>query len=268
MFGIKRAMNVKASAKDIILAILDNMQESGEPLLYNTLVPSYYDVYLHHDDYSRLSVIFPRIREEAVQALDARLADLNRKGFSLPGLQSKIKYEAAEKDWSIKLHIDENDELAPGDILVDSRLALPSPVEFGVGTKTQRSETIRSGGETRRLRTRQQDEKAGGEAVGRLSYKDKEGRDCEFLIAKAEISVGRGGRSEFCDLELDGPADISRQHFYLRQDPETREFFIQDVSKFGTAVDGTKLASKEWVRLPSKATIVLADRMAIEFQQI
>jgi hypothetical protein len=264
-------MEPKASGKDIVLAILDNMQESCEPLLYNTLVPSYYDVYLHRDDYSRLAAIFPRIRKESVQALDEKLAELNKKGLSiLPGRRSsKVKYEAAEKDWSVKFHADENDELAPGDILVDSKLALPLPAEFGVGTKTQRSETIRSGGETRKLRKHGEAEKgAGSAALARLSYKDKDGRACEFLMANAEISVGRGGRSEFCDLELDGPADISRQHFYLRLDPETREFFIQDVSRFGTSVDGKKLSSKEWIRLPSKSTIVLADRMTIEFQQL
>lgn len=260
-------MESKASGKDIILAILDNMRESGEPLLYSTLVPSHYDVYLHRDDYTRLSNIFSRIREESVQAIDTELAHLNRKGFSLlPGLQSpRTKYEAAEQDWSIKFHIDENDDLVPGDILVDSRLALPASVEFGVGTKTQRSETIRSGGETKRLRKRRED---GAAALARLSYKDKDGRDREFLITSSEISVGRGGRNEFCDLEVDGPADISRRHFYLRQDPETREFFIQDVSRFGTSVDGKKLAPQEWVRIASKATIVLADKCAMEFQQL
>jgi predicted component of type VI protein secretion system len=67
---------------------------------------------------------------------------------------------------------------------------------------------------------------------------------------------------------LEGPADISRRHFYLRQDPESREFYIQDVSKFGTAVNGKKLGAKEWVPLPSKATIVLADKLTIEFQRL
>jgi hypothetical protein len=263
-------MDAKASGKDIILAILDNMQESCEPLLYNTLVPSHYDVVLHRDDYSRLSSIFSRIREECVQALDAKMAELNRKGFSLPGLQpSKVKYEAAEKAWSIKFHIDENDDLAAGDILVDSRLALPEAVEFGVGTKTQRSETIRSGGETKRLRKHREGEKSeSSQALARLSYKDRNGGDCDYLMTLAEISIGRGGRNEFCDLELEGPADISRRHFYLRQDPESREFYIQDVSKFGTAVNGKKLGAKEWVSLPSKATIVLADKLTIEFQRL
>jgi hypothetical protein len=261
----------KATGKDIILAILDNMRESEEPLLYNTLVPSHYDVYLHREDYNRLSGIFPRIRDESAQALGKELAGLNKKGFSLlPGHQSRSsRYEAAEKEFSVKFHIDENEELTPGDILVDSRLTLPSQVEYGIGTKTQRSETIRSGGETRKLRKFQEEARQdSSSAVAKLSFKDKEGHDREFLMTSQEIAIGRGGRSDFCDLELDAPADVSRQHFYLRQDPETREFFIQDVSKFGTSVNGKKLAPKEWTLLPSKASITLADIMTMEFQQL
>jgi len=261
----------RATGKDIVLAILDNMRESSEPLLYNTLVPSHYDVYLHREDHSRLSGIFSRIRDECIQALNAELARLSKRGFSLlPGLKSKApRYEAAEKSWSVKFHVDENEELAPGDVLIDSRLALPPAVEYGAGTKTQRSETIRSGGETRKLRKYQEESsQEGSTALARLSYKDQEGHDQEFLMTSREISVGRGGRTEFCDLELEAPADVSRQHFYLRQDAETLEFFIQDVSKFGTSVNGKKLVPKEWIGLPSKAAITLADIMTLEFQKL
>lgn len=263
-------METKASGKDIILAILDNMRESGEPLLYKTLIPSHYDVYLHSEDYGRLSGIFTMIREEAVTALDHELASLNRKGLPLlSGLTSKPRYEAAEKGWSVKFHTDENNELSAGDILVDSRLVLPAATEFGVGTKTQRSETILSGGETRKLRKFQQDEKKESqEALARLTYKDKEGKAREYLMTTAEISVGRGGRTEFCDLVVEGPADISRQHFYLRKDPETGEFFIQDVSRFGTSANGEKLPPRQWAALQSKSTLTLADTMTIEFEQL
>ena len=204
----------KPRGKDIILAILDNMDESSEPLLFKTLVPSHYDVYLHGDDYNRLSRVFSRIHEEVVLALDEKLASLNKKGLSfLPGHKSsKTVYEAAEKSWSVKFHLDENEDLAPGDVLVDSQLALPAPVEYGVGTKTQRSETIRSGGETRKLK-RESEKNAGSAALAKLLYKDKNGQDQEYLMSSAEISVGRGGRNEFCDLELDGPADIPASIF-------------------------------------------------------
>jgi len=264
-------METKASGKDIILAILDNMRQSGEPLLYRTLLPSHFDVYLHREDYSRLSSVFNIIRDECVKALDQELTGLNKQGFSLlSALKPKPpKYETAQRGWSIKYYIDENNELSPGDIMVDSRIALPATAEYSVGTKTQRAETISSGGETRMLRKFQEGEKKENPpAHARLAYKDKEGRAREYLMTSAEISIGRGGHSEFCDLELDGPTDISRQHLYLRLDSETREFFIQDVSRFGTSVNGEKLKHKEWIRLQTKSIIVLANAMEIEFEQL
>jgi hypothetical protein len=268
---VKDFMNSKATGRDIILAVLENMRESAEPLLYRTLVPSHYDVYLHTDDYARLSGIFAGIREECIDALDKELAGLGKKGFSLlPGLKSgSSKFEAAEKNWAVEFHQDEDEELSPGDILIDSRLALPPPVEIGAGTKTQRIKTVRSGGETRRLQKFQQEPpNADATPVAKLIYKDQDGSEHEYLMRAAEISVGRGGQTEFCDLVLSGPSDISRRHFYLRLDKETKEFFIQDVGKFGTSVDGKKLAPKEWIRLSARAVITLADRMTLEFQQL
>jgi hypothetical protein len=264
-------MSLKATGRDIIVAVLENMHESAEPLLYRTLVPSHYDIYLHPSDYARLSGIFAGIREECIAALDKELAGLGKKGFTfLPGLKSgSSRYEAAEKNWAIEFHQDEDEELSPGDLLVDSRLALPSPVEIGAGTQTQRFKTVRSGGETKKLQKYQQESPSENAApLAKLVYMDKDGGQCEYLMRAAEISVGRGGQTEFCDLELSGSADISRKHFYLRLDKEMNEFFIQDVGKFGTSVNGNRIAPKEWTRLPSKATITLADRMIIEFQQL
>jgi hypothetical protein len=263
-------MNPKATGRDIILAVVDNMRESAEPLLYRILVPSHYDVYLHPDDYGRLSGIFASIRKEAMEALNKELAGLGKKGLSrLPGLKpSSSKYEAAEKDWVITFHQDEDEELAPGDLLIESRLSLPSPIEYGAGTRTQRSETLRSGGETRKLRKYQQESQEEAVPKAKLVYHDKDGREREYLMRAAEISIGRGGHSVFCDLEMDGPADISRQHFYLKHEEESKEFFIQDVSKFGTSVNGNTLVPKEWTPLPSKASITLAGKVTIEFQQL
>ncbi len=264
-------MDAKAAGKDIILAILENMRESGESLPHGKLVPSRYDVYLHRKDHARLSSMLPAIREECIQALNKELARLNKKDFLLlRGFKSKSpRYEAAEKDFIVKIHIDENEELTPGDILIDSGLALPSAVENGSGTIIRRSETIRSGGATRKLRRYQQEvTQKKPAALAKISYKDKDGREREFLMIRTKISVGRGGRAELCDLELAGPADVSRQHFHLRQDEATREFFIQDVSKFGTSVDGKKLVPKEWTPLPFKASITLAGIVTVEFQQL
>jgi FHA domain len=263
-------MNAKAVGRDIILAIIDNMRESKEPLLYSTVVPSLYDVYLHPEDHERLAGIFPQIREQAKRALSEGLNELNgAKRSFLPGLKTRRpKHEPAEGDWYIKFHKDEDEELAPGDILVDSQLTLPPQKEFGAGGKTQRTVTVRSGGETKKLRTYQENQPTAPAALAKLAYQDKKGERREFLMTTPEIAIGRGGRAEYCDLELDGPVDISRQHFYLRQDEKTREFFLQDVSRFGTTVNGKDVAPKEWVQIPAKAKIGLAGKMVIEFESL
>ncbi len=264
-------MDARATGKEIILAILENMRESQEPLLFTTLVASHYDVYLHRQDYERLAAILPRIREEARRALKEELARVQTTRKSLvPGLKrGGPKTEAAESDWHVKFHLDEDEELAPGDILIDSRLTLPQQKEFGAGAKTQRMVTIRSGGETRKLnRSAENAQAEAGNPVARLTYTDKEGQRREYLMTNPEIAIGRGGRAEYCDLQLDGPADISRQHVYLRRDETSREFYIQDVSRFGTAVDGNKVAHKEWVRIPSKARLKLADKVVIDFESL
>lgn len=129
--------------------------------------------------------------------------------------------------------------------------------------------TIRSGGETRKLSHSTEEGKAeAGAPVARLTYTDKEGQRREYLMMNAEIAIGRGGRAEYCDLQLEGPADISRQHLYLRRDETSREFYVQDVSRFGTAVDGTRVAHKEWVKIPPKARLKLADKVVIEFESL
>jgi len=263
-------MNDKAVGKDIILAIVENMLESMEPLLYTTIVPSHYDVYLHQADYDRLAGIFPKIQDQARQALDEEIARLSRKERSLlPGFKSAAsRVETAEECSYIKFHKAEDGEIKPGEILVDSRLTLPPAQEYGVGAKTQRTVTVRSGGETRKLQTIQEPPASERPAVAKITYVDKEGRRQEYRMSSQEIAIGRGGRAEYCDLALDGPTDISRQHFYVRHDETTRDFFIQDVSKFGTSVNGKRITPKEWVRLPPKARITMADKVEMDFEAL
>ena len=161
-------MDARATGKDIIIAILENMRESQEPLMFSTLVASRYEVYLHRQDYQRLESILPRIREEAGRALKEELARIQgRRRSIVPGLKrGGHKAEAAQNEWQVKFHVDEDGELAPGDIVVDSSLTLPQQKEFGTGAKTQRMTTIHSGGETRKLSAGSAPADAAGEPSG------------------------------------------------------------------------------------------------------
>ena len=55
----------RATGRDIVLAIGENMRQSLEPLVTKTIAPSLYQVYLHADDYDRLRTLFGELEGEA-----------------------------------------------------------------------------------------------------------------------------------------------------------------------------------------------------------
>src|SRR5580698_526029 len=143
-------MDRPATARDIIHEILRNMREGLEPLHYTTLPPAIYHVYLHPTDMERLRGIIPKITDEARRALDAELA-----AFRKPSIVAKLKLAksappvaAPDGGWQIRILENTDDDVAPGDIVIHSELAMPAKSEFGAGSLTKRISTRRlSGGE-------------------------------------------------------------------------------------------------------------------------
>jgi len=261
-----KTRQAKATGREIILAIVENMQESLEPLLYSTLAPSRFDVYLHEDDYERVKGILDRISSESKLALEARVRQMNSKPLFGP---EPVKVESAEGDWFIRFFKSEEEDFEPGDIMIDSALTTAVSTAFGVGAKTQRVVTVRSRGESRQIRSYQEEGRPPELRLARFSYKDRNGQRREDFMTKKDVLVGRGGENVPCDIELTCVDDVSRSHFYLRFDEEKgREFWIQDVSKFGTAVNGRKLEKGKWTLLPSKAVIRLAEKVDLEFEAL
>src|SRR5580698_9851451 len=122
-----------ATARDIIQEIVRNMREGLEPLQYTALPPAIYHVYLHPEDFERLRGIFPRMREETRQALDAEMADLNRASL---GERLKLarkpssKVVAPDGGWRVEFFENTDDGVEAGDIVIYSELALPAKTEF------------------------------------------------------------------------------------------------------------------------------------------
>ena len=81
---------------------------------------------------------------------------------------------------------------------------------------------------------------AGAFAV--IQYDDGGGRKT-YQMTKEQIVVGRGGRDYWTDLKLDTLPDVSREHFRLRRDPESGKFFLKDLSRLGTTINGEKAPS-------------------------
>jgi len=284
------AVRRPATARDIILEVVRNMREGLEPLHYTTLPPAIYHVYLHPEDFERLRGIFPRMQEETRQALDAEIAELNRASL---GERLKLARKPASKvvapdgGWRVEFFENTDDDVEAGDIVIYSELALPAKPEYGAGSMTKRINTRRMAGaltasqkyEERPTETLPETlpETKAMEAYATIEYEDQSGRQT-YRMVKNQIVIGRGGRDYWTDLKLTTLPDVSREHVRLRRDAESGEFFIKDLSRLGTSVNGEQIpTSVEYVdgekrdknvevKLPPTARIGLADVVFLDFR--
>ena len=286
----------RATGRDIVLAIGENMRQSLEPLVTKTIAPSLYQVYLHADDYDRLRTLFGELEEEAKTLLDSELARLNRGPASpFPRILRKKKadepppapkFVSAEGRWSVRFQEDPNGVLNPGDVEVVSEFARPPEAGYGAGSKTHRISTTRRLGQmttTRREAAEGTQPLTGTQATepsghARLVYKDDQGTHT-FLMTKDEIVIGRQAPDVWADLSLDTSLDVSREHARLQRTPEGG-FRIKDLSKLGTTVNGTPLPRSlesadggvrdldRWEPLPDKARIGLAGVIYLDFERL
>jgi hypothetical protein len=271
-------MSRPATAREIILEIVRNMREGLEPLHYSTLPPAVYHVYLHADDMERLGGIIPRIVEEARQALDAELDRLNRASLAERmkiARRGEPKIAAPEGGWQIQILENTDDDVGPGDIVIYSELGLPAKPEFGAGSMTKRIATRRLGGTA--TVSRNYEPAAGETAYAVIEYQDNGGHRT-YRMTKDQIVVGRGGRDYWTDVKLDTMPDVSREHFRLRRDPATGKFYLKDLSRLGTTINGQPAPSSvEFVEgdkrdrnieapVPATARIGLAGVLFLDFQ--
>ncbi|MFB3825263.1 MAG: FHA domain-containing protein [Bryobacteraceae bacterium] len=273
MDGLKGGAGT-ATARDIILEIVRNMREGLEPMHRSALAPAIYTVYLHREDLERLRGILPRIVEEASRALDEEVARLNRGGIRKL-FERGPKIEPPAAGWRVEFFENTDEDVRPGDVVIYSELAVPARAEYGAGSMTKRIATRRmSGVETS---SQKYEEKAEGGVFATIEYEDNGGRQT-YRMTKNQIVIGRGGRNYWTDLKLDTLPDVSREHARLRRDPQSGKFFLKDMSRLGTTINGEKAPpSVDYsgpekqdrnveVELPSEARIGLADVVFLEFR--
>ncbi len=219
------------------------------PLPYTTLPPTIFFVYLHPTDFDRIEGIVPRLVAELQQALTDEVKKINEGREKSGGV---LRHLIAQKEappievpragWEVHVNADRNGTLRPGHLGIDSTLPLPVPLEFGgpattrivksVLTETGRSSTtievVPPASSNADLRER-----------ATLIYDDEQGHHT-FSLRKDTLSVGRGGSSVWVDIQVITSSKVSREHFRLRRD-RSGQFFIQDVSNWGTSVDGVEI---------------------------
>jgi hypothetical protein len=276
-----------ATARDVILEIVRNMKEGLEPLHYSTLPPAIYHVYLQTDDMERLRAIVPRIVDEARRALDAEVESLNRASLAERlklARRAEPKISAPEGGWQIRILENTDEEVAQGDIVIYSELALPAKMELSAGSMTKRIATRKLAGAQTSSQTYEPKalepvaDPAPEEGVlAVIEYEDQGGRKT-FRMTKNEIVVGRGGRDYWTDIKLETLPDVSREHFRLRRDASSGQFFLKDLSRLGTTINGEAAPSsidfsegekrdrQVEAPVPAQARIGLAGVLFLEFR--
>jgi len=231
--------------------------------------------------------------------------------------KAEPRITAPDGGWQIRVLENTDDDTQAGDIVIYSELALPAKPEFGAGSMTKRISTRRMGG-TLSSSQHYEKSKAPepgvtlpGATAGKVSARGadtpgtsspvaaapadaggvhfdpgthavieyREGDDHKvYQMTKDQIVVGRGGRDYWTDLKLDTLPDVSREHFRLRRDPESGKFFLKDLSRLGTTINGEKAPSSiEYVDgekrdrnlevpVPERARIGLAEVLYLDFR--
>ena len=143
------------TGRDIIEELVERMRTESEPLRYSALAHGVYRVFLHREDYDRVSPARRALVEEAGRALDEELDRLNADRTPAPDNWGKIVQAATRlmkpvepplrrppAGWVIELYPDEDEELLPGHIRITSELGQPPAQAILAGDPTHRVQPL------------------------------------------------------------------------------------------------------------------------------
>jgi len=283
------------SGRDIWIAVREELRLNLYELPYSTLCPTVYHVYLHPEDFRTIEGIVPRLVAELQEALandvertNARLAMTRRRVIGrILQREEMAAIDVPPDGWDVSITADQDGELARGNLGIMSSLSMPAPASYGGTPTTRIVRSVVSGGrrsstttdvpQATAARTGSEPVTAQPGARARLSYEDDQGRH-DFTMQKDSLVIGRGGSAAWVDVQVVTTAKVSREHVRIRRDGSGR-FLVQDVSLWGTLVNGEPLPSAvktvEGVlqpgaerELPPQCRIELAGAVMIQFTAV
>ncbi|MCU1326378.1 MAG: Forkhead-associated protein [Bryobacterales bacterium] len=262
---------------DLVIEVLRNMEEGLFRIRRKILVPAIYRIYLQPDDYAQFRDVEAFVRTEIRAALDEKLGQWNGSKIRLAKvLLEKIgagesteagEYVRVADDWTVEIYPDLDGKLTPGEIEIYSELGAPQKADVSAGSVTRRIIPQKRDDATRPaapVAESDEEDRTKGRSFAHIRYVDQNGPK-EFDVTKNLIIIGRGGRSYWVDLRLETLTDVSREHCRIRRDADSGRFTIEDVSQFGTTVNGTPVGKDQSVELPDHATINLAGIAELEW---
>ena len=285
-------MPARIHGDDLISEVLRNMEEGLFRIRGKTVVPAIYRIYLNTEDFEPFRDVVPFIAGEIRTALDDRLAKWNKTPLKFAaGLLKKTPLKPSTENqytrigdaWTVEIYPDLDGKLQRGEIEVYSELGAPQKAEYGAGSLTRRifpkqpepapdsAPTVATAVPQAASvaegisKENEDDDSTKGRAFAYLRYAAPDGEK-EFEVTRNQTVIGRGGRSYWVDLRLDTLPDVSREHCRIRRDSLTGRFIIEDVSQFGTAVNGKPVGRNASTELPNRATISLAGVIDIQWE--
>jgi hypothetical protein len=143
------------TGRDIIDELVERMRSESEPLRYTALAHGVYRVFLHREDFERLSPARRSLVEEAGRALDEELDKLNANRTPAADQWGRLVQAAARlvkpaepplrrppAGWVIEIYPDEDEELLPGHIRITSELGQPPAQAVLAGDPTHRVQPV------------------------------------------------------------------------------------------------------------------------------
>lgn len=270
----------------VILHLVDRLRSNIVPLTSKALAPTHFVVYLHPDDHLQLAGIGGSIVEEASRAMDAEIARLTR--WSRPAWRRMLyrlgrpwapgpplPIDGTPSQRHIELLPDPDGDLPRGCFAVRTQLPPPASLDYMGSATVSITAGIATDAATRLARMPRV-------AYARLEYRDEEGPKV-FDICDDTTLVGRGGSGCWVHAKIRTGVEISQEHVRIRRDSRTGGFFLKDLSRNGTTLNGQRIPSgvvydgdvkreldplADEVPLPARAEIGLAGMVAITFTRI
>ncbi len=258
----------RITGKVIIEQLVRNAELGQFEMGYSVLVPCIFSLYLHPDDYVRLTGVFDLIREDAKRALGARLDQWNARPIGLSAIrasrQRRKPFKIAAKDWAFEFFPDSEDVVPLGDVEIHSELA-ETPQPGYHGTKTTLLEREPAVGTTTGISGHAEARRPGDRVFAEIRYSDDSGPQL-YLMTQDEISIGRGGDDAMVNVALYTNDEVSREHLRLRRDPAQGRFLIVDQSRNGTWLNGRRLKRGVEEVVPARAEISVAEVITLAFE--
>lgn len=251
----------------IVNELIRNMESGRLEMAYSILLPCLFSVYLHPDDYARLSSVQDLIKDDAKRALNNLMAEwnANKSGKSLLRRGAARKeFRIAQNDWWIEFFPDTEGSVPPGDVEIHSELNDVAQPGYR-GAKTTLIEREPSVPAETVVRDRRSTRLNAAKVFAEIRYKDDSGPQT-FFVTQNEISIGRGGEDRWVDLPLYSSDEVSREHAKLRRDPSSGGFVLLDNSRNGTWLNGRRISRGVEERLPDRAEIGIAEVVKLSFE--